>query len=55
MTKIDPQVLTIAPGREWRHVWQYRPTPPAEATTLNVAVQVGEHLRIVNLALPGNI
>jgi hypothetical protein len=31
-------------GPEWLHVWQYRPTPPAEATTLHLAVQVGEHL-----------
>jgi hypothetical protein len=39
-------------GPEWLHVWQYRPTPPAEATTLHLAVQVGEHLITVDLALP---
>jgi hypothetical protein len=40
--------------REWLHVWQYRPTPPAEATTLHLAVQVGERLTTVDLALPSN-
>jgi hypothetical protein len=39
---------------EWLHVWQYRRTPPAEATTLHLAVQLGEHLTIVDLALPRN-
>jgi hypothetical protein len=33
--------------REWLHVWQYRPTPPAEATTLHLAIQVGEQLTTV--------
>jgi hypothetical protein len=45
---------TGGPDREWLHVWQYRPTPPAEATTLHLAVQIGEHVTTVDLALPGN-
>jgi hypothetical protein len=45
---------TGGPEREWLHVWQYRPTPPAKATTLHLAVQVGEHLTTINLALPGS-
>jgi hypothetical protein len=40
--------------REWMHVLQYRPTPPAEATTSHLTVQIGEHVTTVNLALPGN-
>ena len=41
-------------GPEWVHVWQYRPTPPTEATTLRLAVQLGGHPTTIDLPLPRN-
>jgi hypothetical protein len=41
-------------GREWVHVWHYRPTPPPEATTVRLAAQVGSSLTAHDLPLAAN-